>query len=321
MRRVVTLTLNPALDRTVMLDDLRPGHVHRARGTRSDAGGKGVNVAACLADWGVPVAATGILGQDNAAPFQALLEAKGIDDRFVWIPGETRTNLKLFDAATGDTTDINLPGLPVTPGTLGTVRAVLRQAAEPGALVVLAGSLPGGVAPAIYAEIAAELNPRGARLVLVASGPALAAALAAPALPFAIKPNRHELEDWAGRALPTLDDVAGAANGLRARGIPLVVVSLGAEGALFASAEGTVLAHPPPTQLTSTVGAGDALVAGLVAGLHAGLALPDIARLALAFAAGKLTLPGANLPPRATVEALARTVRVEGVGASGMGTG
>lgn len=321
MSRVVTLTLNPALDRTVILDDLRPGQVHRARGTRSDAGGKGVNVAACLADWGVPVAATGLLGQDNAAPFRALLEAKGIDDRFVRIPGETRTNLKLFDAATGDTTDINLPGLPVGTDTLEAVRAVLRQLVEPDALVVLAGSLPGGVAPEIYAELAAELKPRGARLVLDASGPALAAALAAPALPFAIKPNRHELEEWAGRALPALDDVAQAANGLRSSGIPLVVVSLGAEGALFASAEGTLIAHPPPTRVTSTVGAGDALVAGLVAGLHAGLDLPDTARLALAFAAGKLTLPGANLPPRATVEAIGATVRVEPVEIFGRGTG
>jgi 1-phosphofructokinase len=312
MTRVVTLTLNPALDRTVILDDLRPGHVHRARGTRSDAGGKGVNVAACLADWGVPVAATGLLGDGNAAPFQALLAAKGIDDRFVRIPGETRTNLKLFDAGTGDTTDINLPGLTVGPDALAAVRDVLRRAVEPGTLVVLAGSLPGGVAPEIYAEIAAELRPAGARLVLDASGPALAAALAAPAgaLPFAVKPNRHELEDWAGRSLPALADVVEAAHGLVARGIPLVVVSLGPEGALFATAEGTLHAHPPPTRVTSTVGAGDALVAGLVAGLHADLDAAATARLALAFAAGKLGLAGANLPARATVLAIAETVRI-----------
>lgn len=313
MSRVVTLTLNPALDRSVTLDALRPGHVHRARGTRSDAAGKGVNVAACLADWGVPVAAAGILGQDNAAPFQALLAAKGIEDRFVRIPGETRTNLKLFDAETGDTTDLNLPGLAVDSATLDLVRALLRRDVTSDALVVLAGSLPGGVVPGIYAEIAAELRPRGARLVLDASGPALAAALAAPAeaLPFAVKPNRHELEDWVGRPLPTLADVVGAARDLVARGIPLVVVSLGAEGALFAAADGMVHAHPPPTRVTSTVGAGDALVAGLVAGLHAGLDRVATARLAMAFAAGKLGLAGANLPARETVLAIARTVRVE----------
>jgi 1-phosphofructokinase len=311
MTSVVTVTLNPALDQTVVLDGLIPGAVHRARSVRSDAGGKGVNVAACLADWGVPVAATGVLGQDNAAPFQALMDAKGIEDRFVWIPGETRTNLKLLDRASGDTTDINLPGLQVTPDALVTVRAVLRERVVRDTLVVLAGSLPGGLPPETYADLTAEMQARGARVILDASGPALAAALAAPALPFAIKPNRHELEEWAGHALPTLADVARAARDLRARGIALVVVSLGAEGALFVSGDAALHALPPPTEIASTVGAGDALVAGLVSGLHAGLALPDIARLALAFAAGKLGRPGANLPPRETVEAIARAVRVE----------
>ena len=308
---VVTVTLNPALDQTVVLDALTPGAVHRARSVRRDAGGKGVNVAACLADWGVPVAATGVLGQDNAAPFQALMDEKGIEDRFVWIPGETRTNLKLLDGDSGDTTDINLPGLAVTADALLTVRAVLRERAIRDGLVVLAGSLPGGLAPTTYADLTAELAARGARVILDASGPALAAALAASALPFAIKPNRHELEEWVGHALPTLADVAGAAQALRARGIALVVVSLGPEGALFCSRGETLHALPPPTEIASTVGAGDALVAGLVAGLHAGLPLADTARLALAFAAGKLTKAGANLPPRAVVEAIAATVRVE----------
>ncbi|MCJ2034801.1 1-phosphofructokinase [Methylobacterium sp. J-068] len=310
---VVTVTLNPALDQTVVLDALTPGAVHRARSVRKDAGGKGVNVAACLADWGVPVAATGVLGQDNAAPFQALMDAKGIEDRFAWIPGETRTNLKLLDGATGDTTDINLPGLRLTADALVTVRAVLRERAARDALVVLAGSLPGGLPDDTYAGLTADLRARGARVILDASGPALAAALAAPvgALPFAIKPNRHELEEWAGRALPTLADVADAARDLRARGIALVAVSLGPEGALFVSDAEILRALPPPTEIASTVGAGDALVAGLVAGLHAGLPLPDTARLALAFAAGKLTRAGANLPPRAVVEAIAATVRLE----------
>lgn len=308
---VVTVTLNPALDQTVVLEALTPGAVHRARSVRRDAGGKGVNVAACLADWGLSVAATGVLGRDNAAPFQALMDAKGIEDRFAWIPGETRTNLKLLDGASGDTTDINLPGLDLTPDALVTVRAALRALTAPEGLVVLAGSLPGGLGPRTYADLTAELRARGARVILDASGPPLAAALAAPVLPFAIKPNRHELEEWAGRTLPGLADVAAAAQDLRARGIALVVVSLGPEGALFCDGDGTLHALAPPTAIASTVGAGDALVAGLVAGLHADLALPDTARLALAFAAGKLARAGANLPPRAAVEAIAATVRVE----------
>ncbi|WP_336486390.1 1-phosphofructokinase [Methylobacterium nigriterrae] len=316
MSAVVTLTLNPAIDRTVTLDRLIPGAVHRARSVRSDAGGKGVNVARCLADWGIPVAATGILGQDNAAPFEQCLAAKGIDDRFVWIPGETRTNLKLLDLGASDTTDINLPGLDVTPGILETVRAVLVDMTAPDGIAVLAGSLPGSLPADTYARLTRELKARGARVILDASGPALAASLAAgrEALPYAIKPNRHELEEWADRPLSGLADVIAAARALRASGIPLVAVSLGPEGALFATEAEVLHAHPPATQVASTVGAGDALVAGLVAGLHEGRPLADTARLALAFAAGKLTGPGANLPGRDAVEAIARTIRVEEAG-------
>jgi len=309
--RLVTLTLNPAIDQTVILDALAPGHVHRARAVRRHAGGKGVNVACCLADWGLPVAVTGLLGADNDAAFREVFSAKGIADRFVRVPGETRTNLKLLAVGTGDTTDINLPGLPAG-GAFEAARHELLQIAERGSLVVLAGSLPEGTPPDAYAGLTARLNAAGARVVLDASGPALTAALAAPpdALPYAIKPNQHELEEWAGRSLPTLGAVRAAAEDLRARGIPLVVVSLGAEGALFLNEAGAVHASPPPTAIASTVGAGDALVAGLVAALAAGLDLPATARLALAFAAAKLTREGANLPPRPEVKRIIETVRV-----------
>ncbi|AWN49669.1 1-phosphofructokinase [Methylobacterium terrae] len=312
MTRVLTLTLNPAIDRTVTLDRLEPGAVHRARAVRDDAGGKGVNVASCLADWGVPVTATGVLGAGNAAAFEALFSAKGIDDRCVWVPGETRTNLKLVDPA--GTTDVNLPGLTLDPATLRAIRAVLAEAAGPDTLVVLAGSLPAGVEAGLYAELTAELKERGARVLLDASGPPLAAALAARVLPDAVKPNRHELEEWAGRPLPALADVVAAARELVRRGIPLVAVSLGAEGAVFVRGRGTrdeaLHALAPATDVASTVGAGDALVAGLVAGLCADRSLADTARLALAFAAGKLTRAGAHLPGRGAVEAIAEGIEV-----------
>ncbi len=308
MTRVLTLTLNPAIDRTVALDRLEPGAVHRARAVRDDAGGKGINVASCLADWGIAVAAAGVLGAGNAAAFEALFSAKGIDDRCVWVPGETRTNLKLVDAA--GTTDVNLPGLTLDPATLRTVRAVLAEAAGPDTLAVLAGSLPAGAEPGLYAELTAEMKDRGARVLLDASGPALAAALAAGTLPDAVKPNRHELEEWAGRPLPALADVVEAARGLVRRGVPLVVVSLGAQGAVFVRDAEVLHALPPSMEVASTVGAGDALVAGLVAGLCADLSLADTARLALAFAAGKLTRAGANLPGREAVEAIARDIEV-----------
>ncbi len=309
MTRILTLTLNPAIDRTVTLDRLVPGEVHRARAMRDDAGGKGINVASCLADWGLPVTAAGVLGAGNAAAFEALFAAKGIADRCLRVGGETRINLKLVDPA--GTTDVNLPGLAVDPATLRAVRAMLAETAGPDTLVVLAGSLPAGAGTGLYAELTAALKARGARVLLDASGPPLAAALAAAPLPDMVKPNRHELEEWAGRPLPTLADVVDAARDLVRRGIALVVVSLGAEGAVFVRGTEALHALAPAIAVASTVGAGDALVAGLVAGLVADLSLTGTARLALAFAAGKLTRAGANLPGRAPVEAIARTIDVQ----------
>jgi 1-phosphofructokinase len=158
MMRVHTLTLNPAIDQTITLDALVPGQVHRARGVRQNAGGKGINVASCLADWGVPVSAHGLLGRDNAAPFEALFAAKPITDAMVRVDGATRVNLKLVDAH--DTTDINLDGLAVTDETLATVLDGLAASAAPGDMVVLAGSLP-GCPPDCYATLVARLRGQG----------------------------------------------------------------------------------------------------------------------------------------------------------------
>ena len=111
---ILTITPHPAIDETVSLPSLRPGAVNVATQARRNAGGKGINVASCLADWGAPVVALGLLGQDNAAAFEALFARKGIADACQRVPGSTRTNIKIVAADTGDTTDINLPG-PAVP--------------------------------------------------------------------------------------------------------------------------------------------------------------------------------------------------------------
>ncbi|WP_434623207.1 1-phosphofructokinase [Azospirillum sp. B2RO_4] len=311
---VVTVTLNPAIDQTITVEALKPGSVHRAKAVRHNAGGKGVNVASCLADWGTPVVATGLLGADNAAPFEALFQAKGIADAFLRLPGETRVNIKIADLAANDTTDINLPGLTADPGALGRVQEAVRRLAEPGIPVLLAGSLPDGLPTDSYAVLTADLTAAGARVVLDSSGAPLTAALASTgALPHCIKPNRHELEDWAGRPLPTDADLLDAARGLQRRGVSVVVVSLGADGALFVDGARALHGRLPPVQALSTVGAGDAMVAGLIAAFQQDGGLEDVARLSVAFAAAKLGCFGPNLPDPATVRALAAQVTLTGL--------
>jgi 1-phosphofructokinase len=308
-----SVTLNPAIDQTVTLDRLVPGEVHRAVAVHSNAGGKGINVASCLADWfgtGARIEALGLLGADNSTVFEALFSDKGIRDRMIRLDGETRTNIKLV--AAGDTTDINLPGFEADGSVMETLE---RQFGDLGAgdVVVIAGSLPRGLAPETCADLVARARARAARVILDTSGAPLALALAAGVLPDVVKPNRHELEDWAGHRLTDRAAVLAAARDLQAGGIALVVVSLGAEGALFCSAEAAVHACLPVVTGGSSVGAGDAMVSGIAVALTEARPLEEIARLGTAFAAAKLSLPGPNLPPRSQVEALMRSVEIRSV--------
>ncbi|QNH21640.1 1-phosphofructokinase [Xanthomonas sp. GW] len=311
--QAVSVSLNPAIDLTVAIDRLQPGQVHRASSAHAIAGGKGINVAACLADAGIATAALGVLGAGNAHLFETLFAARGIDDRCLRVPGDTRTNLKLVAADSGATTDINLPGLPLGAAELQAVGARLAELLRPGLPVVLTGSLPAGLAEDSWRTLQAQAAVAGARVLLDTSGAPLRTALAAPRaqLPFAIKPNRHELEDWAGTPLHDTAEVLAAARALLASGIALVVVSLGTDGALFVRGEQALLAHPPQLAGGSSVGAGDAMVAGLVAAMLADADLATCARQATAFAVATLGSGAARRLPRDQVAGIAAAVRIE----------
>ncbi|WP_374497368.1 1-phosphofructokinase [Vogesella indigofera] len=311
---VITVTLNPAIDQTVTLDALHPGAVNLAGAVHVNAGGKGVNVASCLADWGVPVIASGLLGRDNAAPFENLFADKGIRDAFIRVAGSTRTNIKLVDRSTLDTTDINLPGMSANEEALDRLQLLLDEQADADRYVVLAGSLPAGIGDDSWAQFCRQLRSLGARVLLDSSGTALQQALALPAaeLPWLIKPNQHELEQYLGRTLASRDELVTAARELQQRGIAVVVVSLGSDGALLCCNDGCWFAEPLTlSDIHSSVGAGDALVAGLVAALNAQLAWPEVLRLGMAFAAAKLGQFGPNLPPRQEVCQLAERIQIE----------
>jgi len=307
---VVTVTLNPAIDLTVAVDRFIVGAVQRARSAVTTVGGKGINVAGCLADHGLAVAVTGVLGRANDGAFVDFFAEKKIADRFVRTAGDTRTNIKIADLGGGETTDLNLPGLMVSDGSLEAVRATLMRSVRPRMPVVLAGSLPETLPDDAWTLLIGDAVRLGGRVVLDTSGAPLAAALAGPTMPYAIKPNRAELEALLGRALPETRDLIAAARDLIARGIELVVVSRGSEGALFVDRNEALSARLPPKAVLSTVGAGDAMVAGIVAALVEGATLERIARLSVAFATSKLERLGPHLGPNHEVEHLATTVAV-----------
>lgn len=308
--QAVTITLNPAIDQTVTISDFAAGAVNRVEAVRSNPGGKGVNVASALADYGHSVAVTGFLGRENSAVFENLFERKSIADHFVRIAGQTRVGIKISDPAKHETTDINFPGPAPAPENLEALRSQLDElAALDRAWFVLAGSIPPGVDPAIYRELGTMLRARGQRVVLDASGEPFFHAL--EAAPQIVKPNIHELETFVGSKLTNREAIVKAARDLIARGVEIVAVSMGAEGALFVTSQLVVRARPPSVTVRSTVGAGDAMVAGIVAAMIRGLPLADCARLATAFSLVALTRGESDNKTNGAIEAAMQEVTVQ----------
>lgn len=297
--KVVTVTLNPAIDQTVMIPRFAAGSVNRVKDFRSDPGGKGVNAAAFLADYGVPVVATGFLGAENPRLFEHFFERKKITDRFVRITGSTRTGIKISDEINQQTTDINFPGQAPTKTDLEKLFATIDDLCAEDRWFVVAGSIPSGIPSGVYLDLIDAVVKKGGIVAVDASGKALwRSVTAAPAL---VKPNLFELQELCGQALDSRDDVVRAARRLLDTGLMTVVVSMGEEGALFVEEDEVVLAIPPRVRVKSTVGAGDAMLAGVIAGKIENRALMECARLATAFSVVAVTHIGAGLPERTAV--------------------
>ena len=299
----LAITLNPAIDRTITIPNFQAGKVNRVQAEYSNAGGKGVNVASSLADAGHKIAVTGFLGRENVALFERLFARKRIADHFVRLDGETRVGIKITDPVLRETTDINFPGAEPLPSDLAALRAIVDHFdAE---WFVLAGSLPPGVETTIYRDLTAALKARGRKVALDTSGDSLNQAI--EAVPSFIKPNIHELEGLVGRALPSREAVTEAARELVARGIEMVVVSMGEQGACFVGSEGVLFAIPPAIEVRSTVGAGDAMVAGVLSSKIRGLSLADTARVSTAFSVRAI----GKLEGDVSIDALAQKVSVQ----------
>jgi len=294
------VTLNPAIDQTVFIPNFQVGKVNRVHHTQSDAGGKGVNVASLLADYGCAVSVTGFLGANNPRLFEELFAKKQITDHFIRIADETRTGIKIINEVTQETTDLNFPGQTPNAENLQTLFHVVESLTADCQWFVLAGSIPAGVDVNIYADLIDIIREKGCAVALDTSGEGFRRALAAK--PTLIKPNIHELEEFLGAPLKTRAEILQAAQRLLDQGIKCVIVSLGAEGAIFVEARERLLAVPPDVPVLSTVGAGDAMVSGMVAGKIRQQSFGECARLATAFAVSAISRVGAGLPDQATLK-------------------
>ncbi|GAB3621553.1 hexose kinase [Glutamicibacter endophyticus] len=300
---ILTLTLNPALDQTVQLaDSLAPGEVHRAVQSSVQAAGKGVNVARAIAQAGEPTLAV-LPGADDD-PLVLALAADALAYRNIPIDARLRTNITLADPA-GVTTKINEPGPALEPQTLDQVLATLIEHAEQASWVVLAGSLPPGVAEDYYLTLTQALREAlGESCPPIAmdtsDAPLLALRKANPAsLPDLIKPNAQELAELTGTTQDLEADLqaaAAAAATLVDRGVGVVLATLGSAGAVLVSSIQALHAVHEPVTARSTVGAGDSALAGFLLASSAGDPLSDCLIRAVAYGSAAVALPGSTIP-------------------------
>ena len=287
---IVTLTLNPSVDRTVEVETLARGEVTRAVGGRVDPGGKGINVSRALATHGLPTRAVVTVGGAEGEHLVTLLRDTGIEIVPVRIRGAIRSNITIVEPD-GTTTKINEPGAELSTEELNSVFDAVVAAVESADWLVASGSLPPGTPPDVYADLVRSLSDSGTRVAIDTSGPALEAVLAAgPAL---VKPNRDELAEATGVRLVTIADVVEAACRLRDRGARSVLASLGADGAVLVDDDGALHGQTPVVSPLSSVGAGDAMLAGFLAGGGAGA---SALTQGLAWGAAAVLQPGSGMP-------------------------
>ncbi|HET7667862.1 MAG TPA: 1-phosphofructokinase [Mycobacterium sp.] len=256
---ILTLTPNPSVDRTVFLTDIVLGSVNRSQRSRSEPSGKGVNVALALHAHGMPVRAIVTAGGSVGAQLRQMLDTAGLDTVVVPIDGEIRSNISLTQPD-GTVTKINEAGPVLSTRERGcllnAVSAHLRAATG----LVCAGSLPAGLPTDWYGEVVEIARRQGIFVAVDTSGAPLADGLCAR--PDLVKPNVHELAELTGEVPRTLGDVIDAAQEIRNRGAGAVLASLGGDGAALVDGEGALWGHAPVDRVVSTVGAGDAMLAG-----------------------------------------------------------
>lgn len=288
---IVTVTLNPSVDRTVEIARLERGRVVRATGSGIHPGGKGVNVTRALLANGFDSVALLPLGGADGRRLAELLDQDDVAHVAVPVHGETRSNITVAEPD-GTTTKLNATGEALLPEELDAVVARLLEITTPGDWVVLCGSLPPGVDDDVYAATTQTLRAAGMHVVVDTSGPALTAAIAAT--PDLIKPNAEELAEAVGRPVTTLGEAVEAARELRERGVGTVVISLGGAGAVLVDGDGVLAGTSHAAEVRSSVGAGDCFLAGFLSARDRGR--EAALTTALAYGAAAVQLPGSQVP-------------------------
>ena len=303
---IYTVTLNPAIDKTVVIEQFRAGAVNRVGSVREDAGGKGVNVSKCLKNLGADSVAAMILAGSAGEQLAAMLKELDIPILPVWTEGKSRTNLKIIDPVNQANTDINEPGPVVSGALLERFKEKLGEKVQPGDIVILSGSLPAGVDKGLYGAWTAYFRGLGACVYLDADGEPMQKGITA--VPYMIKPNNDELAALLGKPSLSLEEMIGEGKRLLDTGIQEIVISLGGDGALFVNEDGCFRAEGLKVPVKSTVGAGDSMVAAMAYGQTKKLDREQMLKLSVAMGAASVMQTGTQPPESTLVWKLARQV-------------
>ncbi len=300
---IYTVTLNPALDKTVEIPSLTVDAVNRITSVRTDPGGKGINVSKVISKLGGKSIAAGILGGDTGRAILSALEEMGLTTCFHFVEGETRTNMKIIDPEAHTNTDINEPGVTVSEEILGELLTELLRKVTEKDIVVISGSMPKGSPQDTYYTWTKAFREKGAKVILDADGELLKAGLKAS--PYLIKPNNHELSALTGKTLETPKELEETARSLmKEYGIQKTVVSMGSAGALYVTADETIYAEGIKVPVGSTVGAGDSVVAALAVAEESGMSLEETVCLSTATGAANVMCSGTQAAEYEVIEKL-----------------
>jgi len=308
---ITSVSLNPSIDRTLTVEGFKPGGLNRVISKSDVAAGKGINVALTVSGLGLDSECIGFMYQDGASQFEKRLMLNSTPYDFIWCEGSVRTNIKVFDRSAGIITELNESGMTVAEADLSRMVDLVVRHAEDSDYLILSGSLPAGCPQDYYRTLIHAVEGLGCRCILDADGERLKYGLEAH--PFMIKPNRFELETMIGRRLDSVSDIREAAMRYIDMGIEVVAVSLGAEGAVITNGSETLFAPRVNIEVKGTVGAGDAMVAGLAAGFMAECELEQCFRMGVACASTRCVTEGYKTIDKTVYKAFLDMVRIERV--------
>ncbi len=308
---ITSVSLNPSIDRVLTVESFMPGGLNRVVAKSDVAAGKGVNVALTVSGLGLDSECIGFMYQDGGPLFEKRLMMNSTPYDFIWCGGSVRMNIKVFDRSTGVITELNESGMNVDEASLSKMVDMVVGHAENSDYLILSGSVPPGCPQDFYKTLINAVEGLGCRCVLDADGERLKYGL--EARPFMIKPNRYELETMMGARLESIPALKKAALGFIDKGVEVVAVSLGAGGALITNGDETLFAPRMNIEVKGTVGAGDAMVAGLAAGFMAEHDLEQAFRMGVACASTRCVTEGYRTIDKTVYKAFMEMVKIERV--------